>query len=275
MTTEGIGAGSPWPAGIVRRVDHVNVAARDPERLSGLLQRILGLTVAWPLADNGSYVTIGLMAGPSVTLAVDRSEGDVPFLVPGDRSRFSAVAFAPVSTERAVADLDRRGIPHATPRVFPAWTTTLLPGLLGEPDMAFLCEYTTEAWFEEMSAAAVSAFRAHGGGPAEVTGLSEVVITTTDVAAGRAHWERLLGPQTSELTWTFEGHPDLVLRSGADERVSHLVFTVAHLGTAMAAMEDNAIAVNEIEDTVALDPDALDGLDIRIRAAGVALGGRA
>lgn len=252
-------------AGIVRHIDHVNVATSDPGRLAALLQRILGLTAAWPLTDNGSYVTIGLMAGPSVTLAFDRSDGDVPFLVPFDRSRFSTVAFAPVPTEQAVAELDQREIPHSTPRVFPAWTNTYLTSLLSEPDMAFLCEYTTEAWFEEMKAAVVSAFRARERGPAGVDGLTEVVITTADVVSGQARWQRLLGPPTSHLTWTFENPPRLVLQAGDDERVSHLVFSVVDLGKAIDAMEASRVPIEQIESTVALDPEALDGLDIRLR----------
>ena len=182
--------GSLPDAAVVRRVDHVNVATADPEALAALLGRVLGLTVAWPLTDNGGYTTLGLVAGPSVTLAVDRSDGDVPFLVPTDRSRFSTVAFAPVPTERAVIELDRRGIPHGEPRAFPAWTNTLLPGLLDDPDMAFLCEYTTEAWFEEMKADVVRTFNRHGGGPAGVIGLAEVIVTTADPDAGSARWAR-------------------------------------------------------------------------------------
>jgi catechol 2,3-dioxygenase-like lactoylglutathione lyase family enzyme len=263
---EPAGRGSPPGAAVVRRVDHVNVATADPEALAALLARVLGLTVAWPFTDNGGYTTTGLVAGPSVTLAVDRSDGEVPFLVPTDRSRFSTVAFAPTPTEGAIIELDRRGISHGAPRVFAAWTNTLLPGLLDDPDMAFLCEYTTEAWFEEMKADLVRTFHQHGGGPAGVTGLAEVIVTTADLDAGSARWARLLGTPTHDLTWTFEESPAFVLEPGADDRVAWLVFSVRDLEAARAAMDAEGIPSKQFADAMVLDPAALDGLHIRLRA---------
>lgn len=259
-------AGSPTAAAVVRRVDHLNVATADPEAVAGLLARVLGLTLAWPLTENDGYTTIGLVAGVSVTLAVDRSDGEVPFLVPTDVSRFSTVAFAPIPTGSAVIELDRRGVPHGSPRVFPAWTNTLLPGLLDEPDMAFLCEYTTEAWFEEMKADVVRNFRQHGGGRAGIVGLAEVIVTTADLDAGSARWAQLLGPPTHDLTWTFEEAPALVLEAGADDRVACLVFSVRDLGAAKVAMDSQGITSTEVADGIVLDPASLDGLPIRLRA---------
>jgi catechol 2,3-dioxygenase-like lactoylglutathione lyase family enzyme len=67
---------------IVTGIDHVNVATSDPQGLAEILQRVLGLTEAWPFTDYGAFVSVGLMAGTSSTIAVDRSDGDIPFLVP-------------------------------------------------------------------------------------------------------------------------------------------------------------------------------------------------
>jgi hypothetical protein len=244
----------------------VNVATEDPVGVAALLQRALGLTVAWPFTDNGAYETIGLVAGPSVTLAVDCSKGEVPFLVPTDRSRFATVAFAPVPTDRAVLELDRRDIPHGAPRVFPAWTNTFLPGLLDEPDMAFLCEYTTEAWFEAMKAEVVRAFHEHGGGPAGVIELAEVIVTTADLTAGSARWEQLLGPPTEDLTWSFEASPALVLEAGTDDRVGWLVFSVRDLGLAAAAMNAQGVPIRQTANAVVLDPASLNGLHVLLSA---------
>jgi hypothetical protein len=264
--TEPTGRDSAASPAVVRRIDHVNVATEDPGDVATLLRRILGLTVAWPFTDNGDYETIGLMAGPSVTLAVDCSKGEVPFLVPTDRSRFSTVAFAPVPTERAVLELDRRDIPHGAPRVFPAWTNTNLPGLLDEPDMAFLCEYTTEAWFEAAKAEVVRTFHEHGGGPAGVIELVEVIVTTADLTAGSARWERLLGPPTQDLTWSFEASPALVLEPGTDDRVGRLVFSVRDLAVAAAAMNAQGVPIRQTANAVELDPASLDGLHVRLSA---------
>jgi catechol 2,3-dioxygenase-like lactoylglutathione lyase family enzyme len=263
MTAEVAGSTT---GGIVRRIDHVNIATADPAALAGLLARTLGLTEAWPFTDAGGYLTVGLVAGPSVTFAVDRSDGAVPFLVPGERSRFSTVAFAPVPTDAALRELDRRLIPHTDPHVLPAWTNTLLPGLLDEDDMAFLCEYTTEDWFEELKAEVVRRFTDHGGGPAGVSGLVEVVVTTTDLAAGQARWERLLGPPAAAATWTFADPPALVLRSGTTDRVSHVTFAVADLEHAATVMEGMGLPLDRAEGELLLDPQALDGLEIRLRA---------
>jgi catechol 2,3-dioxygenase-like lactoylglutathione lyase family enzyme len=262
----GIATGVSATGSIVRRIDHVNIATQDPAALAGLLTRTLGLTEAWPLNDAGGYVTIGLAAGTSCTLAVDRSDGAVPFLVPGERSRFSTVAFAPVPTEAALTELDRRHIPHTDPHVFPAWTNTLLPGLLDDEDMAFLCEYTTEDWFEELKAQVVRRFTDNGGGPAGVSGLVEVVVTTADLAAGQARWERLLGPPDAAATWAFADPPALVLRPGTTDRVSHVTFAVADFEHAKTATEDMGLLLDRADGELLLDPQALDGLDIRLRA---------
>jgi len=252
---------------VVRRIDHLNIATADPRALAQLLTRTLGLTEAWPFTDAGGYVTIGLAAGTSMTLAVDRSDAAVPFLVPGDRSRFSTVAFAPVSTDAALGELDSRGISHSQPLVSPAWTNIMLPGLLQDGDMAFLCDYTTEDWFEELRADVVRRFIEHGGGPARVNGLVEVVVTTPDLATGQARWERLLGPADPTGRWTFESPPTLTLETGTSDRVSHVTFAVVDLDDAATAMKGMGLLLDRAAGELMLDPLALDGLDVRLRGA--------
>lgn len=255
---------------IVTGIDHVNVATSDPQGLAETLQRVLGLTEAWPFTDYGAFVTVGLMAATSSTIAVDRSDGDVPFLVPHGRSRFSTVVFTPVSTETAVAELDRRNVARSAPRPYPLWTNTLLPGLLGPDDMAFLCEYTSEPWFLEMKAALTRNFLDTAGGPAGVRGLTQIVVESPDVRRTVSRWEQVLGPPTCDSEWTFPEGPAFVIQPGAgDERVRYLVFQIDDLAVTLAAMHEAGIAIDQRGETITIDPATFDGLDIRLRATSV------
>ncbi len=250
-------------AGLVVAVDHVNVATRDPEALARRLQDVLGLVPAWPLSDYGGFVTVGLVAGPTSSLAVDRSDGDVPFLVPSEQSRWASVAFEPIETRAAVAELDARGIRHSDGLVSPLWTNTMLPGLLEAGSMAFLCEYIPE--LDELRAQLGQTFIDEGGSPAGITGLAEVVVTSTDPS----RWDRLLGESTEPGRWQFDHGPALAVVPGTHDRVSHVVFSVRDLEFADAAMRAIGIDLQRSSDTeTALDPAALDGLALTLRAPG-------
>src|SRR5581483_8347220 len=198
---------------------------------------VLGLTAAW--SHDTPFVTIGLAAGPAVTVAVDRSAGEVPFLVPGATSRFAAIAFAPIPTKQALAALDRRGIPHNPPSALPDWTTTFLPGLLNDSDMAFLCEYTTRADFQALQACIVDEYLAERARTPGVAELVEVVLHATPEAP--TLWQHLLGPPTQPGQWSFATGPSLILEPGPVNRIDRLVFAVDQYDTAVPGLRSAGV----------------------------------
>ena len=98
---------------IVRRVDHVRVYVSDPHVLFHALTERLGLPAGMPVTrvpgSLSGLVVLGNMFVEVIRPAPGRRVG-----VPLDRGAFGVV-LEPESTEAAIAELDRRGIPHGPP----------------------------------------------------------------------------------------------------------------------------------------------------------------
>ena len=132
---------------VVRRVDHVRVYVSDPQILFDALTKQLGLPVGLPITRQpgslSALVILGNMFVEVIRPAPGRRVG-----VPLDRGAFGVV-FEPDSIEDAVAELDRRSIPHLTPfpdptpppsgglfdfdpTAVPCWTPVMIGGVLGD-----------------------------------------------------------------------------------------------------------------------------------------------
>lgn len=98
---------------VVRRVDHVRVYVSDPHVLFDALTERLGLPAGMPVTrvpgSLSGLVMLGNMFVEVIRPAPGRRVG-----VPLDRGAFGVV-LEPESTEAAIAELDRRGIPHGPP----------------------------------------------------------------------------------------------------------------------------------------------------------------
>jgi hypothetical protein len=138
----------------IRRIDHVSVLVADPQPLFSVLTTTLGLPVAWPIGQFVGFTGAGVGVG-NVPLEIIRFAPRRRSRIPLDRGEL-AVALEPIPTPAAVAELDRRGIPHAPPVPYagraddtpastyagwspgagPLWTVTLLGGFFGDERLA-------------------------------------------------------------------------------------------------------------------------------------------
>ena len=132
---------------VVRRVDHVRVYVSDPQVLFDALTKQLGLPAGLPVTrlpgSLSALVVLGNMFIEVIRPAPGRRVG-----VPLDQGAFGVV-LEPESLEEAVAELDRRSIPHLTPfpdptpppsgglfdfdpQAVPCWTPVMIGGVLGD-----------------------------------------------------------------------------------------------------------------------------------------------
>jgi len=92
---------------LLTKVDHVIVVGGDSERLFELFRKDPQLPVAWPFVRFGEFGSSGIAVG----------DVNLEFLWQRGResrtARFAGIALTPQGgTSGAVAELDRRGIPH-------------------------------------------------------------------------------------------------------------------------------------------------------------------
>jgi hypothetical protein len=132
---------------VVRRVDHVLVYVSDPPILFNVLTERLGLPAGMPVTRlpgfRSGVVVLGNVGLEAIRPAPGRRVG-----VPLDRGTFG-IALEPEPLEAALAELDRRSIPHLPPFPYPTpppsgglfafdpksvppWTTAFIGGLLGD-----------------------------------------------------------------------------------------------------------------------------------------------
>lgn len=151
------------PGAIIRRLDHINILVERPGALFSILVKQFELPPAWPVTRFPGVESGGVFAGNVTLEAVAYAPGR-KIAPPRDAGPF-ALAFEPVPLEEALAELQRRGIPHSPP--FPAhleypeaartelfeatrrdtdgalWTLVFLGGVLG--DKTFAERYSSRA----------------------------------------------------------------------------------------------------------------------------------
>jgi len=98
---------------VVRRVDHARVYVSDPQVLFDALTERLGLPAGMPVTRVPGSLS-GLVVLGNMFLEVIRPAPGRRVGVPMDQGAFGVV-LEPDSTEDALAELDRRSIPHTPP----------------------------------------------------------------------------------------------------------------------------------------------------------------
>jgi hypothetical protein len=132
---------------VVRRVDHVPVYVSDPRILFDALTKRLGLPPGTPVTRIPGFQSGTVILG-NVFLEVIRPAPGRRVGVPLDQGAFG-IALEPEPLQAAVAELDRRSIPHLSPfpdptpppsgglfgfdpKSVPPWTPVVIGGLLGD-----------------------------------------------------------------------------------------------------------------------------------------------
>jgi hypothetical protein len=243
--------------GIVVDVDQVTTVLEDREarQLFSALSR-LGLFVAWPYLDYGTFRTGGVRLGNLnfEVIGTDGQAGGGPTAPApeaggaeddGDGASEwprQLVTLAPASLAGLPAMLDERGIRHGDPEPF-------APEAGAEP------VYTTVDLPDLGSAGLTVQFCAHPEGPrtetvppgdlAGVQQVDQVVLGARDVDRARQQWAALLAPGWLEPGggWQPGYGPALEVRPAEADAVVELVLRVRSLATARAAFTAAGLAV--------------------------------
>jgi hypothetical protein len=131
-------------------------------------------------------------------------------------------------------------------------------------------------WLHEFKAAemegarhiAAEQLRECGGGELGLERVREVVLVAKDLPGERERWQRLLDPiQPIDGTWHFPAGPALRLVGGDVDRILALICDVSSLQAAAEFLERERMLGAADEGEVRIAPEALQGLDIRLRTA--------
>lgn len=248
---------------LVSKVEHVSVTAPDAERLFRLFRDSLGLPQVWPYRDYGGFSSGGVSLG-NVVLEFVAAPG-------GTATAFGAMAFEPADhTGEALAELDRRGIPHGAPDSSVVadsagvptrgWINTWLTGI---PDsVAFLCDYVDRPHVAAGRQAAADSLARAAGGPLGVRRLDAIDLGVRDVTAAHRAWAGLTdGPGHSLLDiFYFDGGPSVRLYRSDTPGIGQLVILVRSMRVARDFLAAHGLL--EPGPGIAIRRSAIGGLDI-------------
>jgi hypothetical protein len=116
---------------------------------------------------------------------------------------------------------------------------------------------------------AAEQLRACSGGKLALLRVREILLSARDLSAERERWQRLLDPRPRQAdgAWHFADGPSLRLVEGKSDRIQALVCDVASLDAATDFLEREGMLGAASRSEVRVAPEALGGLDIRLREA--------
>ncbi len=104
------------------------------------------------------------------------------------------------------------------------------------------------------------------GGTLGLIRVKEVAVGTTQLTQSSARWRKLLRPAVEEtgLCWQVGDGPSLRVITAERDGIHHMVWEVASLADAQAALASLGLLGSVMPDEVTLDPAKCFGLDIRL-----------
>ena len=275
--------------GVVRRIDHVAIATDDVPRVFELLRDRLALPVMMSptsLPPSFGYPTTAWLNLGGMPLEV--LEPPPGTQLPA-RLEFGGIVFEPEPVEAAVAELERRGIGFTPPQRYdypegfdrgtpevptlalevepgsPHGTQFFLPGFVGDNALVVCYE-----WAYVSAAAMRAGLRRQldetPEGPLGIDATAEVVIGATDLAAERDRWQALLDPVAEQEPglWDLGDGPALRLVAHDRDAIVGLNLRVTDLERAAHYLKDHNMLDSSAAGELAVDPAALDGLNVRL-----------
>jgi hypothetical protein len=254
---------------IVRQVDHVLLHSDAPEALFAALSETFGLPVVAPFRPQGTFAS-GLLCAGNANLEPIRLGPPADARI--GHARLFGIAFEPERLGDAIAELDARGIKHSAPAPYPhegemrRWTNVGIEGM-APGALVFLCEYAHDIATER--AEMRDDLRARNGGPLGIEALRLIEIEARDIGAAIARWDALLLPAISPErgTWICGEGPAIRVVPGDIDAIASLTFDVRSLRDARAFLEQHDIFGGMCGRMARIAPDALQGLDFRLREA--------
>ncbi len=253
-------------------VDHFFATSPDAEALFELFRGTLELPVAWPFRRYGDFASGAVSVGNT---ALEFATWEVPA---GEvlKTEWSMLAFEPAGdTEAAVAELDRRGIPHSEPdvntyrdasgKVLVGWTNTGLTAA-GLSEAVFICDYEERQEVAASRKAKSEELVRRKGGPLGVHGLKEIVIGVKDLDAARRDWRMLIDDpgQESADVFRFGGGPSVRIVRAERPGIREIVLRVDSLERAREFLARRQMLGGAAGTGVAIAPGAIGGLSVSL-----------
>lgn len=260
-------------------LDHIVLRLAQAERLHALLSGPLGLPVTWPL-ERAPFATFGWIGVGNTNLEIwaAASNSDLPADCPFPLVQ--GVALAPENLATSLAQLASNGIRCKAPRVFQSedelgalqanFTNSVVLDVSSDACCVFFCEWSANApiapWPKGLAARerrtnALAQLSARSGGPLGLVGLSEITLTTRDLANATNKWQRLSGSVSEPIALTAD--VNLRLRKGSQDVIESLALSVRDLRAATAFLADRDLLEVSPAGEVLLCSKASAGLKFR------------
>jgi catechol 2,3-dioxygenase-like lactoylglutathione lyase family enzyme len=269
---------------VVQYIDHIMIRAHEPDELYAFFVDTLQLPVAWPLADRGGVTSGGVGFG-NVNVEAIRFPGQSGEPTP---THLVGFAFKPLTLNKSLAELQRRGIAYGEPRPFvsigPDGTRTTLftnVTLSHFSDADQPAAATLHVFLSEYSPAYVDVdqrrFRlrhelaARAGGPLGLLRVEEIVVGTTDLDATTRLYEKLLEPtEAVSGAWRVGDGPSIRLVHAEQNVVQGLVIGVVSLSTARTFLEERELLGSASETQVTIARSKIHGVNLVLIEVGAA-----
>lgn len=263
------GSASPSPSStatpVVKTVDHVAISSEDPAALYKLFTGSLGLPVAWSYARYPGFSTGGVHAG---NVNIESLHFGPPAKTSSPGAMYYGIVLEPYPLAESVPELKARGVMPGKAQVtmtevggkqVPAWTNVTLKALCGPEYVVYLCEYTPQ-----MKAALEGKETSGPLGPLGVVSVEKIVVTSKDAAALRDTWSTAMAPDvmSADGALAMGDGPAVQVDQGDGEAFTTLVFKVASLETAKAALSDLGLLGEATTSRLTIDPAKVQGLQM-------------
>jgi hypothetical protein len=251
----------------IRRVDHVYVASSDPDPLFATLSETLRLPVGWPMDDFTGARSGGVLVGATaIEVIIFSGQAQLP-LRERRPTQFRGIAFEPALPDADLfRELDARAIARTeaesvTEKGY-SFTTFGLPELLRGAGFVFFCRYHHD---EESRRRKILDEPSNREGGIGVIGFEEIVVGAADLNHERAIWQRLLDPlRPVSDRWPIGAGPAVRLIAADVDGIVNVVLRVRSLSGAERILRERGLLGDASQTTVQIDPNAIQGLDVRL-----------
>lgn len=257
---------------LVSKVEHFYLVSDQSEKLYNFFRDEFRLPVVWPFNNYGDFASGGLTLG-NVAMEFVSEKGDRAGVA---GSEFKGIAFEPVGdADAAVAELQRRGIPHGEPDSYRftrdgqervGWITIDLNGFPPAGAYVFICDYKQREEVAGRRRRASDELLARDGGPLGVTSLKEIVIGVKSVTEASRQWGKLFDSQRPRTgpVFIFGAGPSVRLVRAEVEGIQSITVGVKSLARARQSLTERRRFGGETRGHVWISPASVGGLRIAL-----------
>ena len=253
------------------------------ERLLSLFATVFEVPVSWP-KQSSSFATFAWVHVGSTDLELWAATNNSDLPVNNQPPLIHGFALDPTDLGASIAKLAKVGIQCKSPRSYQTrdddgalatnFTNSVIVDLSSDSCCIFFCAWdpngTIFPWEKRLTSVERSArdrkeLVDRKGGALGLLGLSEVKMSTPNLADTAEKWSALTGSRSRPIALTSDINLSLV--SGNQHIVQSLTFEVRSLEAVRAFLSSRGMLGASSEDEIALDLHATDGLQLKFREA--------